>query len=83
MMSLDKINAVIVSFLLANRSSLYEEIRGDWAHLTFERLALDSLDLTALSLDVEDELEIEIGLDDLQACETLGGLRDWILSRTP
>jgi len=82
-MSVDKTDAVIVSFLLANRAALYEEIQGDWAQLTFEKLALDSLDLTTFCLDVEDELGIEIGLDELHSCETLGGLKDWILARTP
>jgi acyl carrier protein len=76
-------DVVITNFLLAHRSALYEELQGDWAHLTFERLALDSLDLTMLCLDVEDELGVEIGLDELRVCETLGDLKDWILSRTP
>lgn len=82
-MNSDEVGVVFINFLLAHRSALYEELQGDWAHLTFERLALDSLDLTMLCLDVEDELGVEIGLDELRVCETLGDLKDWILSRTP
>jgi|AntAceMinimDraft_12_1070368.scaffolds.fasta_scaffold68463_2 acyl carrier protein len=82
-MNSDEVGVVFINFLLAHRSALYEELQGDWAQLTFKQLALDSLDLTTLCLDVEDELGVEIGLDEVRLCETLGELKDWILSRTP
>lgn len=41
-------------------------------------LALESLDLTTLSLDVEDACDVFIGPEDLRRCETLSELQQLI-----
>lgn len=53
-----------------------------WQSLSFDELALDSLDLTTLCLDLEDALDVEVRVDELGRFQTLGELQNWV-SRNP
>ena len=72
---------VFVSFLSAVRPRLVGEGARPWQSLTFDELGLDSLDLTTLCLDIEDNRGVEVRVDQLEMFQTLGELKDWVGSQ--
>ena len=73
---------VFVSFLRAVRPRLVGEGARPWQSLTFDELALDSLDSTTLCLDIEDTRGVEVRVDQLGMFHTLGELKDWVSAQT-
>ena len=78
-----RLDAVFVSVLQAVRPGLMGEGSRPWQLLSFDELALDSLDLTTLCLDIEDAVGVEVRVDQVGMFQTLGELKDWVSAQNP
>lgn len=70
---------VITESIVKARPSLRSNSGEEILKMKFSDLSLDSLDLTTLSLDVEDACGVVVEPDDFDRCQTLGDLQDFIL----
>jgi acyl carrier protein len=76
------LEGIFLSFLQAVRPKKVSEGVNPWQSLSFDELALDSLDLTTLCLDIEDGAGVEVRVEELTRFQTLGDLKDWVVGET-
>ncbi len=79
-MDLTEVEKVIIFFLGKVRPGEFQRVPENWKSQRIEDLALDSLDLTTLALDVEDATAVFLGPDDIRKLKTLGELVDKVES---
>ena len=78
-MTKEKIYTMFVELL-----AKHFEIEGDQVHTRARLVAdldLDSLDLIALGIEIEEKCDVALDEEDLRDCETLGELIDRLAAR--
>ena len=73
-MEYNQVATVIVESIIRARPALASTPQEDILQITLAELALDSLDTTTLSLDIEDACQVFVEPEDLANCETLADL---------
>ena len=81
-MDASQVKTVIANAIIKARPALAGTPEPDVLQTTLRDLALDSLDATTLSLDIEDALGIVVEPEDLAICETLSHLVALVLTKT-
>ena len=69
-----QVATVIVESIIRARPALASTPEHDVLQMTLADLALDSLDATTLSLDIEDACQMFVEPEDITNCETLSDL---------
>lgn len=80
-MDSDAVGAVIVEAICRARPALADKSQHEILALRVSELALDSLDSTTLSLDIEDFCGVIIEPVDFQECESVVDLQTLVFSK--
>lgn len=80
-MSINPIETTVLSFLARARPNEFTNPPENWKSQEVGDLGLDSLDLTTLSLDIEDSLNVLVEVHEISGAPTLGNLIELIESR--
>ena len=80
-MESNELREVIIEAVVRARPFLGSDSSQQILNMKISDLALDSLDVTTLSLDVEDACRVVIEPEDFSRCETLSDLHDLVSRR--
>lgn len=73
-METNEVATVIVESIIRARPALDSTPKDDILQMTLAELALDSLDTTTLSLDIEDACQVFVEPEDFANCKTVADL---------
>ena len=80
-MESSEVASVIARSIIRARPNLAGTREHDVLQMTLADLALDSLDITTLSLDIEDAFQLLVEPEDLSNCETLSDVVALVLMK--
>ena len=73
-MTEESITIVLLEFLAQTRPTEFIDVPNGWKSRSVSDLGFDSLDLTTLSLDIEESIGVRIEPEEIGALDTLGDL---------
>ena len=80
-MERDEVAKVITDSVIRARPALISNSIEEILQMNIDNLALDSLDTTTLSLDIEDATQIVVEPEDVSGCETFQELLKLLLEK--